>query len=288
MTRRGNIVIMGALVCALAALVLLVSGLGTVELQPGRPFPLRVIFGSGSRMAFDSGSVRSPSFAFVPIILVWVVMPLLLVYLLLSPQARREFIKRVLRWTAITILVMIAAHYWRMGILRRSETAAADDRSVRPEELPRLPEMPDYITTPPQWFIIVVSLVLAGILVASAWWIIRRRRPRVGEPLVEIAQGAEEALAEIRAGGNLRDTVMRCYDEMSRVLQARGISRQNSMTPREFEQQLTSLGVRDEHVRGLTRLFESVRYGQHKAGASEEEQAVASLQAIVQGYGGPR
>lgn len=285
MTRRGKIVIMGALVCAIAALVLLVSGLGTVELQPGRPFSLRAIFGVGRRLAYDSGTLRGPNVSLLPVIFVWIVVPILLVYLLLSPQARRAFIKRVLRWTAWTIFALIIAHNWRGGIWRRSETADSAGRSTVP---PELPNPPDYLATPPQWFIIAISLILAATLVGLAWWIVRRRRPRAGEPLVELAQGAEEALAEIRAGGNLRDTVMRCYDEMNRVLQARGLSRHNSMTPREFEQHLTSLGVRDEHVHGLTRLFESVRYSQHKAGAREEEQAVASLQAIAQSYGGPR
>ena len=59
------------------------------------------------------------------------------------------------------------------------------------------------------------------------------------------------------------------------------------MTPREFEQVLGGLGLRDEHIQQLTRLFERVRYSAAAPGEREEREAEACLSAIVAAYGRP-
>ncbi|OGF54139.1 MAG: hypothetical protein A2Z21_07130 [Candidatus Fraserbacteria bacterium RBG_16_55_9] len=81
---------------------------------------------------------------------------------------------------------------------------------------------------------------------------------------------------------------MRCYHEMSRILsEHRGIRRKRAMTPREFERHLEQVGLRSEHIRKLTRLFEEVRYGANKkSGEQEEREAVVCLEAIARAYGG--
>ena len=57
------------------------------------------------------------------------------------------------------------------------------------------------------------------------------------------------------------------------------------MTPREFEQYLAKSGLRTEDIQRLTRLFESVRYGDKSPGKREEKEAVDCLNAIVRAYG---
>jgi hypothetical protein len=64
----------------------------------------------------------------------------------------------------------------------------------------------------------------------------------------------------------------------------RGIGRDVSLTPREFEQRLTAAGLADRHVRRLTRLFERVRYSPHPPGAAEEREAQECLQSIITTY----
>jgi hypothetical protein len=97
-----------------------------------------------------------------------------------------------------------------------------------------------------------------------------------------LAGPAEEAIAAIRVGADLKDTVMRCYFEMGRVLrEQRGISRDQAMTPREFEQYLAQEGLPRKPVGQLTRLFEMVRYGAKAVGKREELQAIDCLTAIV-------
>jgi hypothetical protein len=93
------------------------------------------------------------------------------------------------------------------------------------------------------------------------------------------------AIADLQSGSDLKDTVLRCYVRMSQVLsEQRGITRPLDMTPREFEQQLAAVGLRDEHIGQLTRLFERVRYGARPAGEREEREALACLTAIAHMY----
>jgi hypothetical protein len=123
-----------------------------------------------------------------------------------------------------------------------------------------------------------------ALLIGAIWFFWRRLRAQAS-PLELLAEEAQSALADLQSGGDLKDTVLRCYREMSQILsQQRGVTRPRDMTPREFEQQLAAVGLRDEHIRRLTRLFERVRYGGRQAGEREEREAVACLSAIARAY----
>jgi hypothetical protein len=133
--------------------------------------------------------------------------------------------------------------------------------------------------------VIAISVLLAALLLGAIWLIWRRTRMQK-PPLRQLADEAQAALAELQAGGDLTDTVLRCYREMSRVLsEQRGIARPHDVTPREFERQLAAAGLRDEHIQQLTRLFERVRYGPRRADIHQEGAAVVCLEAIVRTYG---
>jgi hypothetical protein len=121
-------------------------------------------------------------------------------------------------------------------------------------------------------------------VVARTVW--RRIHPPES-PLERLAREAEQALGALQAGADLRDTVLRCYVEMGRVVrEAKGLAREAAMTPREFEHSLGEAGLPQDRVRQLTRLFEDVRYGAKSAGVREEQQAVDCLGAIVEACGG--
>ena len=62
---------------------------------------------------------------------------------------------------------------------------------------------------------------------------------------------------------------------------ARGIRRQEAVTPSEFEKQLEDAGLPREPVADLTRLFEEVRYGSKILGEWEGRRAIACLTAIA-------
>jgi hypothetical protein len=61
----------------------------------------------------------------------------------------------------------------------------------------------------------------------------------------------------------------------------RGVPREISVTPSEFEQTLVSKGLPSVPVHDLTRIFEDVRYGGMGAGEDERRRAVSALRIIV-------
>ena len=139
--------------------------------------------------------------------------------------------------------------------------------------------------SPPWWVALAMAIGLAlfvsAVLVTTAW-LIWRSRFKPPDSLEQLAREAQGALDALKGGADLKDTVIRCYFEMSRVLsEERGIRRERAMTPREFERRLGELGLPEQHVVQLTRLFEGVRYGSRVTGEREADQAVASLTAIV-------
>ncbi|HTP10892.1 MAG TPA: DUF4129 domain-containing protein, partial [Anaerolineae bacterium] len=85
-------------------------------------------------------------------------------------------------------------------------------------------------------------------------------------------------------GGDFKLTIVRCYQEMSRVVrEERGLAREAAMTPREFEDYLASQGLPRAALNTLTRLFEQVRYGSLPAAAQEEALALTCLTEIAEG-----
>ena len=77
----------------------------------------------------------------------------------------------------------------------------------------------------------------------------------------------KSSLNDLRAGADVRDTVLRCYAEMMRVLhEARGVQRGTGMTAREFELQLKSAGLGDEHIQLLDQAAQ-VAFATHECGA---------------------
>ena len=195
----------------------------------------------------------------------------------------REFL-RMLVFLAFAMLLMNMGALQSMGELAQTLEGALG--SEAPEALGEsfTSDMPEFSMTSPPWFIWMASFVLAVLFAAVIFWIgwtlVNRSRKY---DMQEFAQEAQAAIDALQAGADLRNTVVRCYYEMSEVLKMKqGLQRESAMTPREFEQRLTARGLPGEPVQQLTRLFEAVRYGTDVPGVREEHQAMASLTAIVE------
>jgi len=129
---------------------------------------------------------------------------------------------------------------------------------------------------------IAVGIGVALVVGGGLWLLWRSRRSPESHPLQQVAEQARHAIGAIQSGADVRNVVLRCYFEMSRVLsEEKGLMRQSTMTPREFERSLAAVGLPQPAVQRLTRLFEGVRYGDKTADGDEEEQAILSLTAIV-------
>ena len=180
----------------------------------------------------------------------------------------------------LTIFVIFVLVYEKQN----PHLGSAADKQVLKEPQIGLPDPPAFITNPPAWFLLLFNITLVFLILGVVGLLHKLLRPKPDTQTL-LVQEAQSALADLEAGGDLQNTVMRCYARMSKVLaQSRDIERDKAMTPREFEIHLAEIGLRDEHIRRLTRLFEGVRYGARPSDRLAEHEALACLKAIVQAY----
>jgi hypothetical protein len=265
---------------AVAALVLLAAGLPDLELSEGQALPR---FRQAADTLYTPGQSASSKLLGDAIMVLFFValllLPISLVYLIFSPDARKRVLRSLglLLWLVAFVLLIRA----KPDFFEQLQGAASG--GWLPEEAGVAAG--GFSANPPLWAVwgtaIFVGGVVAAALVTVAWVAWRQTRPPEGS-LVRISQEAQEALAALQAGADLKDIVLRCYSDMSQVLrEQRGISRDKSMTPREFAQYLGEAGLHNDQIARLTYLFENVRYGAKVPGKPEEQEAVACLSAIV-------
>lgn len=282
-------------VLALGALVLLAAGLSDMELLPGRSwsFWMQLLFGMPEEMPV-AGVASAPvgdasKLARILSMLILAMLPIALIAFIFYPDARKQMLREFLRMLALWLLALLIS---RMGLLEPiAEMAEMFQPPFRDiEAVPGWSEdlvenMPEFAASSPPWLTWVSSLVLAVVLlvvILMVWRMVLLRLAPKPSPIQELVAEAEAAIAALQSGADFRDTIIRCYREMSEVLQAQqGIRRGHAMTPREFETRLVQQGLPREPVQQLTRLFELVRYGTLDAVLVDEQCAVTSLSAIV-------
>jgi len=211
-----------------------------------------------------------------------------LITFIFRPEARSRMITRLLGY--ILILLVIGWLYDEITPQRPESSGGDNDQEIGLDgsALQDIPEIPASVAEPPQWLVIVVTLAIVAAVLGIAWmWWQRRQQNIRHDPAELLAREAQQAAKTIETGSDLKDTVLRCYRDMSRVLgDSQNIRRQKAMTPREFETQLADVGVSDDHIQRLTRLFESIRYGGNTATEREKREAIDCLNAIARAYGG--
>ncbi|HEX9924128.1 MAG TPA: DUF4129 domain-containing protein, partial [Anaerolineae bacterium] len=280
---------------AIVALIVLAGGLTGLELGPGETFPMRLLLpgeAGGSASPGVLSTLLAPSYGlwiilavglFVSMILLWIIV------FILRPEARRWMATRFISYFILLLLLTLLFNFVQRSLLAdQAEAGQADtpglfDLLGEGEEVPLAPA---FISNPPWWLAATITLTLLALLLGLAWFLWQHRPQGQTGPVERMVQEAQHAVEQIRRGSDLKDTIKRCYHDMNLVLsEQRGIQRQTAMTPREFELYLGQIGLKDEHIRQLTRLFERVRYGATTPGEREEREAVACLTAIIETYG---
>lgn len=162
-----------------------------------------------------------------------------------------------------------------------------EDEAQRPPAIQEERLSQELLDNPPDWLdpitvVVTIVLLVTGVVIARFLWRRPWKQPDRGT-LEMVTAEAEAALDELRAGAAVRDAILRCYLEMNQGLRQRlGLVREEGMTPREFEEELTRAGLPQHAVQRLTRLFESVRYGRQSGTETDREEAIASLEAIIE------
>lgn len=273
---------------AILALILLSGGLSELQFRPGRPLNLLDKLGE-LRPAPSPGELDEDGFPFEALVLVfWAALIFSLIFAIVSPRYRKHLLRTFIAMLLLLFVFNMVQPSQPGEIVEEAgEPAQIDEGGVVGQAGEDLPEAPDFVSDPPNWFMLVVNVVVALLLVTACWYLWRFMRAREDDTQTLLVQQAETALSDLAAGGDLKDVIMRCYASMSQVLyHSRNVLRAEAMTPREFETHLAEIGLQDHYIQRLTRLFESVRYGASTPGEPARREAVDCLRAIVRAYEG--
>ena len=100
-------------------------------------------------------------------------------------------------------------------------------------------------------------------------------------PAAPLGTAVEESLADLRAEGDPRRAIVRCYARFERAAADSGHARRPWLTPSEFMHEvLARRSLPRAAVPTLTGLFELARFRHHPLGASERDRAVDALHEI--------
>jgi hypothetical protein len=211
-----------------------------------------------------------------------ILLPLHIVFSLLTSEGRQRLMADVIIIAALLLLAFYLDKHPLSEGNQQQEPVVNNPTNL--EEGPTLP-IAHFPANPPPWLTLAVILaasLLVVVFILAVIWFFRRRAQTSDLSLEKLAETAQSAIESLQVGGGLEVTVIRCYQEMSRVVkEKRGIERETAMTPREFEARLVSRGLPRESIGTLTRLFERVRYGNVPPGDREENLAVSCLTDIV-------
>lgn len=281
MAKRKKLWILLAAGIAIVALLLLSSSLTGLELLPGKPFPWGLL--SGRPDAAPAANLgESPWLITILRIGMVILLVITLIYSIFTKEGR----KRAVRTILLLLFFMLL-----MSFVLEQQSAIREVPGETMTGLSPLEEMP---FEPPPEFVpgdmrdltntlsLIVAILLTVIILSTLYLLWRRNRQPKDDALADLAREAQDALDDIQAGGSLRNAVIRCYYEMSRVIsEKRNIQRGATMTSHEFEEHLVKTGLPPTPIQQLTRLFEDARYGDRDPGPAEEQRAVACLSAIV-------
>jgi len=270
---------------ALVAMVLFGSALSQTRLQPGEAVNL----GNNGIQGGQYSSLFGGNIVLDVLYLIYLAsiaaLLILIIYMLLTPERRKQLAKFLLRALPILAVLLFVANYTRACSNKTGQLVQPAPGAL---STPVGTGLPPAVFTPAAspLVIIIISVVLALMIAGLVVFLILRSQRGASlqtTPLMRLADEAQAALDTVQAGGDLKNAVLRCYFEMSRALvDQRNLKRDRSMTPHEFELLLLSKGMPGESVQLLTRLFEEVRYGTKVPGQREEWMAVSSLTAIIE------
>lgn len=254
------------------------ASLPRLELQPGMPPP-----------KLESGQVvvannEEEPLAAVPVsefLLVIVALVCLGYFLYRFFKTRRV----AGRWNTGSIIRPVIQFLLAAGLfLFLMQMLISNSQNSLPSGLP-VPKPAPLIASPlgpvPPWLFWLVGMGALTISILAGVWLFGVS-PGRSKTVNRVGREAEKARRALQAGQPLKDVILQCYRDMSRVMEEeQGMGREDSMTTREFEESLGAAGIPRAPLHQLTQLFEAVRYGNWQPDPEDERKAIRSLEAIM-------
>ena len=285
---RGKRWVLGLLAAAVVVIFLLAIGLTGMKMSPG----LLMNFTPRTNLNTDFSDLPDWAWAIdffrIALAVALVLFPAYLIYMLIDAERRKRLVRD------IVIFGFILFFFDRLRAI--SENLGNRGTEIQPPglteplgDVPKFIPLDEFVNNPPQWLVgtVIVGVVLVlGAIIFGILWFTTRRRRYGADAIIRVEQEAQDALASISTGGDLRSIIIQCYRSMVQaVRQEGGIHREVSVTPHEFIAILSGKGLPPGPVSDLTRLFEEARYGQQGQGTfgmRQQLEAVGCLEEIVE------
>lgn len=265
------------LVGVLIGVMLLSVSLSSLELQPGVPFPRET---SSLDPTQPGLAHQTEAFSGLPLAGGITTLAFLLVLLFIPARLISNLDLKKIIWivVAIGILLVIGALLPDPGL----EEVPPGLTEILPEYLPTSQPGPiQPLGQPPR---LLLWLVVIGLATGLAVIVLQLAKSWLTPADLEgqILQQAEQAVRALQQGAETGDVIIRCYQDMSRVLlEERGIERQRAMTAREFVIWLEAEGFPSQPIQQLSALFEKTRYGSKRLDGSDGIAARNCLEEII-------
>jgi hypothetical protein len=200
-------------------------------------------------------------------------LPPSLLYLIVSPSARRRVLFQVFSLLLVSYLVLrISPSLRAPATALPSPPGAGEGGQAAATVLEAV--------LPPRWLVVGVSSFIALGLLGAGYWVVRRTR-KVSDPRIGELGQALRALD--RGQSDLESLIYQAYRTLCEVSgERRGIRRAQAMTPREYQATLELAALPIGPLGRLTSLFEKARYGRERLGQEDEQVATAALRSILQ------
>ena len=288
-TRVERAFLVLAVIASLVLAVVLIGGLDEITFRPGRP----LVRSASDTDADSTQAVSSQRLTRGELIAAYVLAGFTLLSIggvVLFRRLRRQFLQYLFFFAASVLPLLLGAF-----LLARLFAPRLSDSPEVAAEGPLLTS--PLLSNPPTWLLAAASGLLSLFILCAVvfflrrWQFIRRHLAERSQEkaqqeiqLETLADYARQTATRIRKGNPLRGEVIRCYQEMDRLLARATPFKPTYLTPREFEKSLLDRGIDSEHVRQLTELFELVRYGS-RDDEQLAERALTCLDQIEARYG---
>lgn len=274
---RGKTWVILLALVALIGLVLLASGLSSIKFDPPDKVGIENLLNLSNRA--DSNEIPTASWVRYFVLGMFVILFLLMMGPV-RPQTSRNLIVSLLRFSAIAfVLMLVMSRLARENplLFNEEESTTAAGASGTPEPF-SAPE----VSMQWEFWITAAIVIVVGVFAIVAFNRLVDRLFQSNKGLEDMADIARSTLSDLSSTKESKNVIIRCYTRMtSEVNKYRGITRDAAMTPAEFAGQLESAGLPREDVRGLTQVFERVRYGGQTVSPEEIKEARNCLTGIL-------
>lgn len=97
----------------------------------------------------------------------------------------------------------------------------------------------------------------------------------------DVSSAVDKAIRDLIEGKDIKSTIMGCYNQMSLILEEKGIRDEKHMTPREFEKTaVENLDVTTSKISRIREIFELAKYSAHKLEEKDKERVIQDLEAL--------